>query len=204
MILAGLSAAEQALNHLVTEQRVELAGLLDSLEGRPLLLRCSAPAFALHLAVVGGAIRLSTAAQAPGAVEISGSGRQLFETLRAHHSGGLAAGQVNINGEIGAAQGWQRLFASLDIDPEEWLAGRIGDVAAHQVGRTLRGAAAWLRQSLGALEQSTSEYLVHETALVTAQDELATHFGEIKRLAMDVDRAAARLDRLKQRIGSRQ
>lgn len=106
------------------------------------------------------------------------------------------AGELQISGDIELGQRFQRVLKSLDIDWEEHSARLVGDVAAHQLGRTARGLRAWARSSRGYLEQDLREYLQEESRLLVRREAVDRFLGAVDTLRADADRFEQRLTRL--------
>ena len=108
--------------------------------------------------------------------------------------------QVSFRGNVGLAQKLQQIITALDVDWEEALADRIGDVAAFQLNSRARNLAAWLRQSADSVLQTTSEYLREEARLSPAEPEFDDFRADVGALKNDVARAEQRLERLLDRL----
>ncbi len=111
----------------------------------------------------------------------------------------LPAGALKIQGDLATAQAVQRLLDELNLDWEALLAERVGEVAARQIGRGVRGGMSWLQQATEALRADIPAWLQDERRLVPAADEVETLARESMSLASDVDRLAARIARLRTR-----
>ncbi len=108
--------------------------------------------------------------------------------------------RVSFHGDVALAQKMQNLLAGLDIDWEEALAQRCGDVAAVQIHQRARRFGDWLRQSAESLMQSSSEYLREEARLSPTQVEFDRFQSQLTGLKHDVARTEVRLQRLLDRI----
>ena len=106
---------------------------------------------------------------------------------------------ITITGKADLAQKLQRLLTLARPDPEEELAGLLGDAAAHQVGSALRQAADWGRRSSGIVAANLREYLQEEQQDIPSSYEMNRFTRDVQTLRDDVERAAARLDRLERR-----
>lgn len=106
------------------------------------------------------------------------------------------AGEWEVNGDVALAQDFQALFRDLDIDWEELLAARIGDVAAHQAGRGVRHLRRVARDSLQTLGLDLAEYLKEESRLLVARPPMDEFLRAVDELRADVDRLAQRVARL--------
>jgi ubiquinone biosynthesis protein UbiJ len=108
--------------------------------------------------------------------------------------------KVSFNGNVALAQKMQKLLASLDIDWEEALAERTGDVLAFQVHQRARSLGKWLRQSADSLLQTSSEYLREEVRLSPTEVEFEVFQTRITELKHDVARTEIRLQQLLEKI----
>ncbi len=104
--------------------------------------------------------------------------------------------RVSFHGDVALAQKMQNLLASLDIDWEEALAQRSGDVAAFQIHQRARHFGKWLQQSVDSVLQTSSEYLREEARLSPTQVEFDRFQSRLTELKHDVARTEARLQRL--------
>jgi len=110
----------------------------------------------------------------------------------------LFAGQMKIEGDMECAQLLQDILAGVDIDWEEQLAGLLGDVAAHQVGRGVRGFLNWATDSHSSLQADLSEYLLHEAKLLPDRNDLSNFLDDVDTIRADIERFSVRLDRFEQ------
>ena len=108
--------------------------------------------------------------------------------------------RVSFHGDVALAQRLQKIIANLDIDWEEALAQRTGDVVAVQLSRGARSFGAWLQNSADSLLQTTSEYLREEARLTPTQVEFERFQSGVTALKYDIDRVEARLQRLADRF----
>ncbi|NIR28011.1 MAG: sterol-binding protein [Gammaproteobacteria bacterium] len=107
--------------------------------------------------------------------------------------------EISISGDIGTAQRVKSALRGLDLDWEEALSRVMGDVAAHQVGRTLRGLDGWGRRSIETLLGDAGEYLTQEVYAVPARSELEAFATAVDLLRDDVERLDRRVQRVSQR-----
>jgi len=74
----------------------------------------------------------------------------------------LQAGQVQIKGDAAVVQQFFQIVSNLEIDWEEWLAQRLGDVPAQHIGDSLRQGGQHLRATLQRWHQNIKEYMQEE------------------------------------------
>jgi ubiquinone biosynthesis protein UbiJ len=108
--------------------------------------------------------------------------------------------KVSFNGNVALAQKMQKLLAGLDIDWEEALAERTGDVLAFQIHQRARSLGKWLRQSADSLLQTSSEYLREEVRLSPTEVEFEAFQARLTELKHDVARTEIRLQQLFEKI----
>lgn len=113
----------------------------------------------------------------------------------------LAAGRLEITGDLAVAQEVQGLLRELDIDAEQWLSVYVGDVAAHRIGRAARAAGGAGQRGLDRLQKDLEAWLKHETRAVPQRHELEQFSRETLALSDDADRLAARVRRLREGRG---
>lgn len=201
---AVLGALEIAINQYLSSDTQALQRCA-ALSGRSLAVHLSD--FDLELYFLPHAQGLQLADKLDGAayaqgdtqqpdVRLSGSSRVFANTLFAKGSGSLMGAGLRIEGDVGLAQGFAQMFQHVDVDIEDWLEPRIGDVPAHLLGRVLRGAGGFMRRAASTLSLDTAEYLREETRDLVHRDEVAQWTQEVDRLRADTDRLQARLRRL--------
>lgn len=108
----------------------------------------------------------------------------------------VAAGEVQISGDIDLGQRFQRLLEKIDIDWEEQAARVLGDVAAHQLGNVLRGMGAWSKKTLQTLGQDLAEYLQEESRLLPTPARVEALGQAVETLRQEVEHLEKRLERL--------
>ena len=92
------------------------------------------------------------------------------------------------------------LFRS--IDWEELLSKVIGDVAAHQVGRSIRGLTHWGERASDSLQPDLAELLQHEMRVLPQRIDIEQFLDDVDTLRADFERFELRLSRFEQRINN--
>ena len=111
--------------------------------------------------------------------------------------------EVSLHGDIVLATRLQQIAARMDLDFEEALAQRLGDVPAHGVMRGMRGLGGWLRDARFTLLADASEYLRYEAAMTSRREEIEQFLRDVDDLRDDVERLDARIAWLERRQVSR-
>jgi ubiquinone biosynthesis protein UbiJ len=112
----------------------------------------------------------------------------------------LKAGELEIEGDAALGQRLQRILGDLDLDWEEPLARLFGDPLGHEIGRAARAAFAWHRQALKTFGLNSAEYLQEEARLLPVRYEVEAFLNGVDGVRADVDRLAARIQRLKAKL----
>ncbi len=111
----------------------------------------------------------------------------------------LAAGRLEIQGDLAIAQQIQSIIAQASFDGEKMLAQLSGDKIARQIGRVMHGSIGWSRKSTKVLERTIGEYLVVELRLLPTRMEIGKSIEEGANIAAAVDRLRARIARLRRK-----
>ncbi len=170
--------------------------LCDKLDGVVVAVRVRNTALATWFVIEDGELTLATDYDGEPDVLISGS---LLTLARMSGESGLEAlrdGSLELTGDAHKAERFQRLLAVARPDLEEELAGLVGDVAAHRLGEITRGIGGWGRAARETMETNLREYLQEESRDVPSRYEAERFATEVNTLRDDVERLAARIDRL--------
>jgi ubiquinone biosynthesis protein UbiJ len=105
-------------------------------------------------------------------------------------------GSLDLTGDAATAQAFQQLLAHAKPDVEEELSGVIGDAAAHTLGKFAKGIGRWARETRSIMRDNIREYLQEESRDVPSRYEVERFSKAVNALRDDVERVAARIDRL--------
>ena len=137
-------------------------------------------------------------------VRISGPAFTLLRLLGTLDSvSGTLPPDVSISGDLQCVQKLTKLAKRADIDWEEPLAKLFGDSAAHELGRGIRGFAAWAKTAGETFAGDIGEYLREERRLTPTRLEVDDFAGDVDQTRDDVERLQARLERVARRIRER-
>lgn len=146
--------------------------------------------------------RLASVADQPPSVTLRGS----LATFARLGAGGqaetLKAGELEIEGDAALGQRLQRIIGNLDLDWEEPLSRLFGDPVGHGIGRAARSVVDWHLQTFKTFGLNTSEYLQEELRLLPVQYEVDEFLNGVDSVRADVDRLAARVLRLKNKLST--
>ena len=189
-----MKSLEHLLNNLL-HQDPETLDELAALAGKVIqveLLNTSQPA--VNLLIEERGIRIETDPGKDADVLIRGTPLNLLVYLRSSGEGRPAvAGDLEIRGDLGLAQDFQRLMRRFEIDLEEQAARLLGDTPARKAANLARMSVAFLRQLKTKIELDLGEYALYEKEILPDRD-------EIERFNHSVDELRDDLERLKQRV----
>ena len=188
----------QPLQHFINQLLSQDPETLDELAGlsgkiiQVELLNTAQPATSLFIQDYG--VRIETDHAGEADVLIRGTPLNLLAYLRSSgESPPAVAGNLEIRGDLGLAQDFQRLMRKFEIDPEEQAARVLGDTLARKATNLARMGADFLRQLKDKIELDLSEYALYEKEILPDRDEIE-HFNH------SVDELRDDLERLKQRV----
>lgn len=197
---AAYGALEIALNRYIASDDHAFDHCV-ALAGKSLQVDFSDLGLTLVFVVTDHGLQVMPVAEGGPDVRLQGSSRAFARIFFAGAEEGLTGGALRIEGDVGVAQQFARLFASVDFDIEDWLDARLGPVPARFVGRGLRGAMAFARRAADTLSLDTAEYLREESRDVIGGREYAVFADAVDMLRDDTDRLAVRIKRLAARQG---
>ena len=196
-----VEVAEIGGNRLLGYDEIALASCAE-LQGSCIAVEITDLEFRLYCHPGSWGIRLS---QQPPAREVDAtiSGRLMALVNLAAQEDKLSTSiqeQVTFQGNVGLAQKLQKIIADLDIDWEQALSERVGDLLAFQIASGARSISEWLRRSTDSVLSTTSEYIREEARLSPTDIEFDEFQQRVADLKNDVARAEQRLERLFDRL----
>ena len=172
----------------------ELAGELN---GSSVGIRLRDSSLAMYFLFEEDVINLTTEFTEEPDVVIGGSTITLVRMMRGGGESAIRSGDVELTGDAATAQRFQKLLQFAKPDIEEELSRFVGDIAAHRIGEFARGVGDWARDTRATMRDNVREYLQEENRSLPTRYEVEKFADEVGILRDDVERIAARLDRLK-------
>lgn len=201
--LAG-RALEAALNRALALDPDTRDGL-RALDGRRVALYVAAPPLALQVRVHGERLQVGPVDSEgePDLAVRSTLGALLAQLPAmmglARDNDAAPVGRLRIEGDAELAQRLQRLAGRFDPDWQQPFAAVFGDVVGVQVANAIAAALRSARHAAGEFAGSAAEYVTEESRDVVPRDELNAFHDDVDTLRDGVERAAARVARLRAR-----
>lgn len=192
---ALLRPIADTLNRNIAETTPARA-LAAELNGAAIAIRVRDTSLAMYFLFDQESITLTTQYGEEPDVIISGSLLTLAGMLRGTGEAAIRSGDIELSGDAATAQRFQKLLEFAKPDIEEELSRFIGDVAAHRIGELARGLGGWAREARATMGENLREYLQEENRSLPTRYEVERFADRVSVLRDDVERIAARLDRL--------
>ncbi len=197
----AVAALEQAINRYIALDP-EGAARLAALHGRVILIETEG--FGTRLYLIPGPTGIQFFGEYDGEPDCTLRGTPLALArmgVVSNKEEPLFSGDVQVEGDTHLAQAFGDLVSGIQVDWEEQLSRLVGDTLAHQVGSGVRAAGRWGRQSADNLSLDLKEYLQEEARLLPSRYEIEAFLDQADTLRDDVERLAARVERLSRRSG---
>lgn len=186
----------QALRYDTTTQ-ARLAGL----SGKVVAIESTLPAFNIFIACGRNDISLHAEWDQIPDVAIKGSAVAMAAiAIKGQQQNVLLGSGVEIRGSLDLLQRLKNIFSDLDVDWEAALAKLVGAVPAHLISKAVRSLQNWGQDAHIRLGDVVSNFIKDEAQFIPARVELQQFSLQTRHLATDVDRLAARFNRIKHTI----
>lgn len=194
-----LTTAEKALNRFL-QLDPQTDSRLAPIIGRVICVQFQQVKYTVYFLIQKEGVRLLSDYTSTADVTLIGAP---FDFLRlskaASSSAALFESDIKVTGDLDVAKQFKKIFAELDVDWEEQLSTVTGDVIAHQIGNFMRSLGRWAKKSSASLQQDITEYVQEEVRWLPLRLEIQDFFRQVDRTRDDVERLAARVQRLQQR-----
>jgi len=193
-------ALEKAINHILRFDPDTLHRL-EKLEGKVIKLSLTDWRLDCYLFIYPSEVRISQHYQGLADTVIRG---KLFGLVRAGLAGAsgpaLFDQGVEVEGDTELGEQIRDILRRVDLDTEEYLSRFVGDVAAHEIVWRSKRALKLGKQTWHELRENIREFCQVEAQYLPTRTQVEDFYGQVARLRDDVDRAKARLERLKSKI----
>ncbi len=192
---ATLLNGAQALFNRLLQYDPDTRQRLGALAGKVICLELRESSLRLYVLPSAAGVELRGGHDGLVDVTIAGSAA-VFSRLMSDRGRTPVAGELQISGNIELGQQFQRIVRGLDIDAEEMVAQRLGDVPARQLGNIFRAARDGIAHAGATFERDAVEYLQEEASVLAKREQVAAFLSGVDRARADVDRLEQRIKRL--------
>ena len=195
-----ISQIEKLINKALGLDEETLLALAQ-LEGKVIAFEFINTKLTLFLFPSAQGLEIRTVFEGKADVRIKGTPSNFIMLMASSKQDGAGIpAEMQIIGDIGLAQRFQKIMQSIEIDLEEPLSKWVGDTAAYKIGKFLRGGKKFAMNTGKILAMDVSEYLHFENQMLP-DDLLVEEFSkEVDVLREDVDRLQQRFSKLKSQL----
>jgi len=191
---AACIALENAIN---TGLKLDVSSrnLLQNYAGKVVQIRCIAPDTTIYLRLGEHCDVMQHYSDKNGAdASIAGTLSDWIEIITASDKpSALINGQLHITGDSKLLIELGQIAHQLDLDWEGHLAGFIGDVPAHLLGRAAKTAAEFGGRLNQTLQRTLDDFLHEEAKLLPTRIEIENFYLSLRDLEMQVERLQAKV-----------
>ena len=192
-----MKALESVINRLLSldgETLDDLAGLSGKVVQLE-LINTGQPV--ISLIIREHAIEVDTDYAGTGDVLIRGTPLDLLVYMRSSSDDrSVVTGNMEIRGDLGLAQDFQRLLRRFEVDWEEQAAGLVGDTLARKTSNVVTMSTDFLRRLKEKIELDLSEYVLYETEVLPEKEEIDDFNNSVDTLRDDFERLKQRFQKL--------
>ena len=195
LIAAGVERALAASLEGSNAARADMA----KLQGKVIRLELIGLPLVLHFLPEDGRMAVAAGYHGDADISVRAPAASLMAAALKRDNEAVPRG-MQISGDAETAQVFSRLLKHADLDWEELLAQRVGDVVARQIGNAVRGFLGWSRDAGTRLGRDLADYLHYESRDLPPRHEVQGFLDGVDRLRDDAERFSARLKRAETRL----
>ena len=195
-----LHFVQRTLNRYINESSVA-QDALESLNGNSMCIEVKGLGLVISLTADDGELVVAMPDSVDATVTIRGTVLNLFSLLGSTGAQALPKARVSLEGDAEVASGFWQLLQAARPDAEEELSRVVGDVLAHEIGKTVNSLDKYGRRVLSAFQMNATEDLQEEVKQLPPRVEIDGFFSSLERLRDDIERAGIRIKRLETKLG---
>ncbi|MEE3197426.1 MAG: SCP2 sterol-binding domain-containing protein [Pseudomonadota bacterium] len=195
-----LHFVQRTLNRYINESSVA-QDTLESLNGNSMCIEVKSFGLLISLTADDGQLVVAMPDSVDATVTIRGTVLNLFSLLGSTGAQALPKARVSLEGDAEVASGFWQLLRAARPDAEEELSRAVGDVLAHDIGKTVNSLDKYGRRVLSAFQMNATEYLQEEVKQLPPRVEIDGFFSSLERLRDDIERTGIRIKRLEAKLG---
>lgn len=192
-----LTAIESAWNAVI-RARPALQTQTDVLNGRVVKITLKGLERSFFVLIDEGRVQLQGDWEGEPDACISGT-PLAFVALRAGEEATLFRGDVTIDGDTHVGSEFRNLLDGIAAHWEAPLAGLVGEESAQKMKAAWDEFATWGGQTLLTFARDFAGYMMSDAALLADREAVTRFVDDVDTLRSDVDRLAARVQRLRDR-----
>ncbi len=197
MGIADLAYAslEQALNHHIS-MAPEAKRQMAQLHGKVIALQIAGTNQTIYLIPGPEMVQLLSSYEATPDCLLQGSPMTIAQLRRPIPDGSSPIpDDMQVSGDLELAQRFCTILRQIELNWEQYLSPYTGSLIAGEIGKIMNFADYWCDHIIDTIRQDAREYLQQEASILPARH-------EVEEFGSNVDRLAARLEQLQQRIGN--
>jgi ubiquinone biosynthesis protein UbiJ len=191
--MSPLAPFESILNRNIANSSVAQTAC-RKLEGKSLTITLTGTPLHVTLKSLGDRVALAASQDTAANAYLKGTPLSLLGLLRDRSA--LTSQSVHIEGDAEVVQAYAELLRASRPDLEEELSRFVGDVAAHQIGEAARGLLRFGTRARDTFVRNLGEFLQEESRDLVSRTEADEFIAAVDTLRDDVERLAARIERL--------
>ncbi len=200
LMAKACAQASRLINNALRHDPTTVNGLAR-LRGKVLRVESTWPPFMVNITCHASGVELSGTREPAADVTLRGTALALaILATESADSTTFAASGVTVSGDQDVLRSARQLALGLNIDWEAALAELVGDIPAHLVGQAMRQTRHWGRDAARRATTGLADYVKHEVRLTPSPLEVDELSAQIRCLADDTERLAARLTLLQTRV----
>ncbi|NNF48948.1 MAG: sterol-binding protein, partial [Woeseiaceae bacterium] len=176
---------------------LEARALCEKLDGQVVAIGVRDTSLTVYFVIDADGISMTTDTELEPDAAVTGSLIGLAQMAAGGGEDMIRGGSIEFSGDTYTAQSFQKLLERAKPDIEEELSGVIGDTAAYRAGELARGLSRWSKSARETMGQNIREYLQEESRELPSRAEVDAFGSDVNTLRDDVERLAARVQRLK-------
>jgi len=191
-----LKSLEHVINQLLCRDQ-DVLDDMAGLSGRVVRIEFINTRLILNLLLTDHGIQIDYADARQADVLIKGTPINILLYAISTRSGNThISGEVEIAGDAGLAQKFQRLMQRIDVDWEEQLSRITGDTLSRKTSNSIMAGVGFLRQLKRKIAMDISEYALYEKEVLPDKDEIDDFNRSVDVLRNDLERMKQRIKKL--------
>lgn len=199
LMAAACKQASSLINNALRHDPATANGMAR-LRGKVVRIESTWPPFRVNIIYHASGVELTSGSEPAADVTLRGTALAL--AALALHGGDnttFAGSGVAFDGDQDILRSARQLALELNIDWEAALAELVGDIPAHLVGRAVRQTRHWGREATRRATLGIADYVKHEAHMTPSPLAVDKWSAQIRCLADDTERLAARIALLQSR-----